>query len=72
MQGSTTLWEVLSEELMDEVMHTHHRVVRQVRALSGEGKGRGHAVTVRQRLVPHLRGDVQGRGGAGRPEQCTP
>ncbi|GIL89225.1 hypothetical protein Vretifemale_17026 [Volvox reticuliferus] len=29
VQGSTTLWEVLSGDLMDEVLHIHHRVVRQ-------------------------------------------
>ncbi|GLI60236.1 hypothetical protein VaNZ11_002325 [Volvox africanus] len=29
VQGSTTLWEMLSGDLMDEVLHIHHRVVRQ-------------------------------------------
>ncbi|EFJ51851.1 hypothetical protein VOLCADRAFT_103346 [Volvox carteri f. nagariensis] len=28
-QGSTTLWEALCGDLMDEILHTHHRVVRQ-------------------------------------------
>lgn len=30
LQNSTLLWEVLSAELMDECLATHHRIMREV------------------------------------------